>query len=122
MAVVFSPNDNKITMPIGDTLTFPGSVKGEPFGDGDYVLFAVSDSDGIDIISKLFPIADGKFTVRLASADTASMEVGGYTWNLRLLHGAQVVNDKPQIDDNDEVMTVWNKPPKFILVDGGGDV
>ena len=119
MAVVFDSKTNKITMPLGDTLTFPGKVKG---GEFNYVLFAISDADGNDIICKPFPITDGEYAVRLNSADTADMEANEYTWNLRLLHGAQLVDGKVQIDDEDEVMTVWNKPPKFVLVDGGCDV
>lgn len=122
MAAVYNPENNKITMPIGDTFTFNVNVSGGVFVDGDIALFAISTADGEDIICKPFTINGGKCAVRLNSADTADKEAGNYTWNIRLLHGANIENGKVEIDDTDEVMTIWNKAPKFVLVDGGCDV
>ena len=122
MAFVFDTETNKITLPIGDTMTLNVRVNGEPFKDGDTVMFAVSDDDGNDVLCKSFEMAEGKCRVRLSSADTAKLETGGYTWNLRLVHTAEIVDGKVQVDDSDEVVTLWNKPPKFILIDGGCDV
>lgn len=122
MAVVYDQNSNKITMPIGDTYTFNVNVSGGLLTDGDIAMFAISNSDGEDALCKTFTINGGRCTVRLNSADTVNIEKGSYTWNIRLLHGAKVVDGKVEIDDSDEVITVWNKAPKFQLIDGGCDV
>lgn len=122
MAFTFDESSRKITLPIGDTLNMPLQVTGKPFIDGDMAMFAVSNTDGEDIICKTFTIADGGCKIRLNSADTADKEAGSYTWNIRLVHTPVIVDGVVQIDDSDEVVTLWNKPPKFVLVDGGCDV
>ena len=119
MAFTFDESSKKITLPIGDTLNMPLQVTGKPFVDGDVAMFAVSNTDGEDIICKTFTIENGGCKIRLNSADTADKEAGSYTWNIRLVHTPVIVDGVVQIDDSDEVVTLWNKPPKFVLVDGG---
>ncbi len=122
MAFLFDEGSKKITLPLGDTMNLSVKITSGLYADGDTVMFALSDSEGKDAICKAFTISDGKCTIRLNSADTADMEAGSYTWNIRLVHTAETVDGKIQIDDTDEVLTLFNKPPRFVLVDGGCDV
>lgn len=122
MAFVFDENSKKITLPLGDTMNLPVKVKSSLYGNGDTVMFSVSTTDGEDIICKNFTIVDGGCNIRLNSSDTANKEAGEYIWNIRIVHVADVVDGKVKVDDSDEVITMFNKPPKFVLVDGGCDV
>lgn len=119
MAVTFNLETKEITMALGDTFTFPVKVTGGPFVDGDSVIFVARDACNEAIIRKHFTLSEGKCVVRLAYADTADKKSGLHTWNLRLLHGVDITENNAEIDDGADVLTLWNKPPHLVLVDGG---
>ena len=122
MAWTYNTGNNKIVLPIGDTMNLPVKISGDLIVDGDTVMIAISDADGNDILCKTFTVADAACVVRLNSEDTAKLAADMYTWNIRLIHTADVADGEVIIDNTDEVVTIFNKPPKFELVDGGCDV
>lgn len=122
MAWTYNTTNNKIVLPIGDTLNLPVKIGGDLIVDGDTVMFAVSDADGNDVLCKTFTVTGAACVVRLNSEDTAKLAADMYTWNIRLIHTADVADGKVIIDNADEVVTIFNKSPKFELVDGGCDV
>lgn len=122
MAWTYNTGNNKIVLPIGDTMNLPVKISGDLIVDGDTVMFAVSDADGNDVLCKRFIVANAACVVRLNSEDTARLQPDVYTWNIRLIHTVEVADGEVVIDNSDEVVTIYNRPPKFELVDGGCDV
>lgn len=115
----------KITLPVGDTGGFTVRMIGELFdffADGDLVSFAISNKLGEDVLKKFFSIEDNACRIRLSSADTADISPGSYTWNLRFFRNVELVDGEPVIENEDDVLTLYNKPPAIVLVDGGCDV
>ena len=123
MSFAYDLNTNNITMPVGDTGGFMVKVNWDRLAEGDVVLFAIFGSDG-DLLNKPVEIVDGKAYVRLCNHDTRDIEPGRYNWNLRIVTSpARDENGNVIADEcSDDVVTVFDKPPRINLTRGGARV
>lgn len=78
----------------GDTGAFDIHTTGYNFGVNDRALFTIKDSNRKAIRRELLEITNNTVTIEFVHADTKSMKVGEYTWDIRFIVD-------PEYDDND---------------------
>ena len=125
MPFSFNSRTNEIKMAAGDTATIMIEINWEKLSAGDVILFAVFDPNmSGDMLCKAVEIVSGKASVRLCNHDTRDIEPGNYNWNLRVVTSpARDENGNVCVDEcTDEVVTVFDNPPKFKLTNGGAYV
>ena len=89
------------------------------FGPNDRALFSIKSSSGSVVKEKICPMTDNTFTVVFNNADTDSLAVGNYSWDVRY-----VINpyyDNGRIVDGDQVLTP-NLPMSMSLLTVVGDI
>lgn len=125
MAFVFDTQTGNITLPRGDTGNINVSVNYDELKEGDAIVFAIFDKyTGEDFLIKAADIVDGKAVIRICNHDTRGLVAKSYNWNLRIVtdptrdENGNVVAD----ECTDDVITVFQNPPKFKLTNGGAYV
>ena len=125
MAGNYDETTRQITLPCGDTFDIWVDIDWPDLAEGDVVLFGIFDKNtGNDILVKYADIEDGKAHIRLCNKDTRDVEPATYRWNLR------IVTDPVRDDDGnvrvdeceDDVITVFDDPPRIKLWKGGAYV
>ncbi len=96
----------------------------EYYGDpthGDRAVFTVKDAAGSVVREKYFPIDENNgFNVIFLNSDTDTLQVGGYTWDVRyVLH--PYYDAQGRIVDGDQVITP-NAPMQITLLTVVGEV
>ena len=125
MPFTFDSATKNITMAAGDTATITVNVSWDKLAAGDVLLFALFDSDESgELICKPVEIANGTASIRLCNHDTRDIPPGRYRWTLRLVTSpAQDTDGSVRADEcSDEVITLFNTPPCFIITRGGAYV
>ena len=117
---MFSVSGTTITMSRGDTGAVVISSTGHTFNAEDRALFSVKNPRGTTIISRVFELTDGAFTMNFLNADTDTQSPGSYTWDVRyVIH--PYYDENENIIDGDQVITP-NTPMKLELLGTVGDV
>ena len=89
------------------------------------ILFAVFDANQEgDIICKPVKIVNNQASIRLCNHDTRDIPPGRYNWALRIVTNPAYDSDgSVRADDcSDEVITLFETPPSFVLTRGGAYV
>lgn len=125
MPFTYNEETHAITMAAGDTANLQVDVEWDRLSDADVLLFAVFDpAQTGDLVCKAVEIADGRASIRICNHDTRDIPEGSYKWNLRLVTGPALdENGNVRVDEcSDDVITVFDSPPKFKLTRGGAYV
>lgn len=98
---------------------------GPRYPPGDVILFTIFDHNtGEDKLIKPVEILDGRAHIRLCNHDTRDITPATYRWNLRIV--TSPVRDEEgnvRVDEcTDNVITVFDDPPKIKLWKGGAYV
>lgn len=121
----FDESTRQITLPLGDTFDIWVDVVWTALSPGDVILFTIFDHNtGEDKLIKPVEILDGRAHIRLCNHDTRDITPATYRWNLRIV--TSPVRDEEgnvRVDEcNDNVITVFDDPPKIKLWKGGAYV
>ncbi len=126
MAFIFDKSTGIITMMTGDTAELRVRINWHKLAPGDAMVFGIYDPNSAeDIFRKPAEIQDGMAVIRLCNADTRDLEPSKkYTWQLRIVtspardESGNIIAD----DCGDDVISVFQNPPRFILMRGGAYV
>lgn len=125
MPFSYNSETHAIAMARGDTANLWIDVEWDRLAPGDVLLFAIFDPGGSgDLVLRPVEIADGQALIRICNHDTRDIEPGTYRWNLRLVTSPVYDEDgNVRVDEcTDDVITVFDAPPRFKLTRGGADV
>ena len=125
MPFTYDSKTHAISMACGDTTNIQINVQWDSLGAGDVLLFAAFNRDtGKDVLRKPVMIEQGRANIRLCNHDTRDIPAGKYRWNLRIITSPVLDDDgNVQVDAcTDDVVTVFDSPPIFRLMNGGGRV
>lgn len=118
MAFTVTENCN-IICPRGDTGAITYAIRGIDMSEGDVLVFGVIDNGGRTILRKIAAIENGAAIINFSNADTRELDVGKYRYNLRLVTDPEYDGDGNVIclDDTDNVITLYNCPPRFVVTE-----
>lgn len=123
MPFLYSASSGRITCPRGDTgairFSFSGAITLKP---GDMLVFGLfSPSTKQTVLRKQVEIVDGIAMLTLTNADTRSLTVGSYRYNLRIVTDPEYDETGQVIcnDATDNVLSIYNELPKFELLEAG---
>ena len=105
----------------GDT----GSVKigstGYDFGTDDRALFTLRNGAGVAIMETAYELdSEGAFVIQFRNADTYTLPVGSYNWDVRYILNPYY-DSSGRIVDGDQVITP-NLPMQLTILDTVGEV
>ena len=89
-------NGYGISIRRGDTGSVTIRTTGYDFGVEDRALFTIKDGDRKTIRRDVLSIVNNAVTIEFTHADTKSMKVGNYTWDVRFI-------TDPTYDENDNL-------------------
>ena len=123
MPFQYSASSGRITCPRGDTgairFSFSGAITLKP---GDMLVFGLfNPSTKQTVLRKQVEIVDGIAFLTLTNADTRSLTVGSYRYNLRIVTDPEYDENGQVIcnDATDNVLSIYNELPKFELLEAG---
>ena len=119
-------SDGQITLPQGDTLLFKMNLTGEVFPEGSMAVFGICNTKGASIFRKQFPVQDNTIIIWLANADTRTLPVGKYRWDVRIVTDPEYGEDGVVRceDESDNVISIFSGSgmPTFEVTEVAADV
>ena len=84
----------KITIHKGDTGSVSFQISGDTLEENDRVLFTIKNNRGVVVKQEIVTPTNGEFSITFANADTCNLEVGSYSYDIRVLGNPVIANGK----------------------------
>lgn len=108
---MFYVDGTTINLSRGDTGSVTIGTDGYDFDAEDRALFTLKNSLGELIMENQYELENGQFTIQFRNADTDSLPVGMYSWDVRFILNPlydserRTLSGQPKIIDGDQVIT-----------------
>ncbi len=132
-------SNGNVTLPRGDTLPMPITIRGVNYPEGTVGVFGIRAKSGsgarAQVLRKAFPVAAiptepeaAKISVYLSNGDTRGINPGVYLWDLRIVTDPEYDAEGNVCcnDEGDNVMSIFagrvKGMPTFTVVEVAADV